>query len=117
MKKLIGIVLIVAVACGCTSTHIKADGKGGWEARVNSHWFAKDVDRINVAVSEGGKFTAEMNGYKGDVSEKLPLWTAEMWTGLGVIARLAATAYNPAASGVPLTTEAENDKADGSGAL
>lgn len=102
MKKLMIIAALAALA-GCTTTTVKT---AEWEAKIGNHWFAKDVDKFNVTRSADGSYSIDLNGYREDVSEKLPLFTKEMWYGLGILGRIAATAYNPAASAVPLTDAA-----------
>lgn len=104
MKKLLIIAALAALA-GCTSTTIKTDG---WEAKIGNHWFAKDVDKFNVTRSADGSYSIDLNGYREDVSEKLPLFTKEMWYGIGIIGRIAAAVANPVAASVPLTEEAAN---------
>lgn len=69
------------------------------------HWFDSEINRAKFNVRDGS-IDFDLNGYKGDTSEQFGLWTKEMWGGMGAIARLAAAAYNPAASAVPLSAEA-----------
>lgn len=102
MKKLMIIAALAALA-GCTSTSIET---AEWKAKVSNHWFAKDVDKLSITKAADGSYSIDLNGYREDVSEKLPLFTKEMWYGLGILGRIAATAYNPAASAVPLTDAA-----------
>ena len=102
MKKLMIIAALAALA-GCTTTTVET---AEWKAKLGNHWFARDVDKFSVTRSADGSYSIDLNGYREDVSEKLPLFTKEMWYGLGILGRIAATAYNPAASAVPLTDAA-----------
>lgn len=102
MKKLLIIAALAALA-GCTSTTIET---AEWKAKVSNHWFAKDVDKLSITKGADGSYSIDLNGYREDVSEKLPAFTKEMWLGLGILGRLAAASVNPAAAGVPLTDEA-----------
>ena len=103
MKKLIAIAIAAAALAGCQSVAIKTPE---WEATIKSHWFRRDVDKLAVQRLADGSYSVDLNGYKGDASEQLPAFTKEMWSGLGILGRIAATAVNPAASAVPLTAEA-----------
>ena len=71
------------------------------------HWFDSEVAKAKLGV-KNDEIEFDLNGYNGDTSEQFGIWTKEMWGGLGVIARLAAAAYNPASSAVPLSSEAAN---------
>ena len=130
MKKLM-MVLIAAVAAvvmsGCASTTAKWGGeevvrdengqalvdkdgkvqkvKQPVELTAKRHWFDSEVAKAKLGV-EDGKIDFNLNGYRGETSEEFGVWTKEMWSGFAVIARLAAAAYNPATSGVPLTSDA-----------
>lgn len=95
-----------AVFCGCETAHIKVGDNGTWEAWLSSHWLSRDIDSFAAQVQEGGKFTMQLNGYKGDVSEQLPAFTKEMWSGLAILGRLAGSAINPAVAAVPLSDAA-----------
>ena len=75
------------------------------ELTAKRHWFDSEVAKAKLGV-EDGKIDFNLNGYRGETSEEFGVWTKEMWSGIAVIARLAAAAYNPATSGVPLTNEA-----------
>ena len=103
MKKLIAIAIAATALAGCQSVAIKTPE---WEATIKSHWFRRDVDKLAVQRLADGSYSVDLNGYKGDASEQLPAFTKEMWAGLGILGRIAATAVNPAASAVPLTAEA-----------
>ena len=96
---------IFAGLTGCQTAHVKTPE---WEASINSHWFKRDVDKLSVQRQADGSYTLDLNGYKGDASEQLPAFTREMWSGLAILGRIAATAVNPAASAVPLTQEPAN---------
>lgn len=102
MHKLIIVASAVALA-GCTTAHIKTPE---WEATVKSHWLKRDVDKFRVQRLADGSYSVDLNGYKTDASEQFPAWTREMWSGLGILGRLAAATINPAAASVPLTAEA-----------
>ena len=99
-----GAALVAAAAAaglaGCQTAHDKVEGDGKWEATVRSHWFAREVKGLKANVQEGGRFEIDLTGYKGDTSEQLPVFTREMWAGLGFIGQLAATMYSPAAASV-----------------
>ena len=97
---------IVAGLTGCQTAHVKCEGDGKWEASINSHWFRRDVDGFKAEVQPGGVFSIDLNGYKSDASEQLPAFTKEMWSGLAILGRIAATTMNPAAASVPLMSEA-----------
>ena len=71
------------------------------------HWFESEVSKARLGVKKN-EIEFDLNGYNGDTSEQFGVWTKEMWSGLGVIARLAAAAYNPASSAVPLSSESAN---------
>ena len=131
MNKLvmIGAALCAAILTGCASTEASwggeevvkgADGlplvdKDGKVQVVKQpvklsawrHWFNSEVAKAKLGV-KNDEIEFDLNGYNGDTSEQFGLWTKEMWSGFGVIARLAAAAYNPASSAVPLTPEAAN---------
>lgn len=132
MKKMMMIALAACAAAmvtGCASTTAKwggeevvrnADGlplvdKDGKVQKVKQpvelsawrHWFDSEVAKAKLGV-KADEIDFDLNGYNGDTSEQFGIWTKEMWSGMGVIARLAAAAYNPAASAVPLTPEAAN---------
>lgn len=105
MKKLLMLAVAALLFDGCQTAYIKTPE---WEAKISSHMFKRDVDKLAVQRQLDGSYSIDLNGYKGDVSEQFPIWTREMWQGLGIIGRIAATAVNPAAAGVPLTSEAAN---------
>ena len=105
MKKTMTVALAAcaaAVMAGCTSTTVETPE---WKAKIANHWFARDVDKFTVNRQADGGYSIALNGYKEDVSEKLPEFTRETWLGLGVIGRLAAATVNPAASAVPVAAE------------
>lgn len=102
-KALLGAIAIGSILCGCQTTYVKTPE---WEAKVTSHWFQRDLDQLSIDKKSDGGYAVNLNGYKGDTSEQLPAFTKEMWSGLGIIGRLAAATVNPAAGGVPLTDEA-----------
>jgi hypothetical protein len=104
--QVVAIVAMLALAfgfAGCQTAHVKT---AEWEASINSHWFKRDVDKLNVTRQADGSYSLDLNGYRGDVSEQFPAFMKETLTGIATIGRIAATAVNPAASGVPLTTDA-----------
>lgn len=105
MKNLIAIAIAATALAGCQSVAIKTPE---WEATIKSHWFRRDVDKLAVQRLADGSYSVDLNGYKGDASEQLPAFTKEMWAGLGILGRLAASTINPAASAVPLTPEPAN---------
>lgn len=72
------------------------------------HWFDSEISKARFGIDKEGRIDFDLNGYNGATSEQFGLWTKEMWAGMGAIARLAAAAYNPAASAVPLSAEAAN---------
>lgn len=128
MKKIM-MVVAAAMVAGCASTSATwggeevvrgADGaplvdKDGRVQVVRQpvemsawrHWFDTEITKARLGV-KNGEVDFDLNGYNGDTSEQFAAWTKEMWSGLGVIGRLAAATVNPAASGVPLTAEAAN---------
>ena len=130
MKKLMMILIAACAAVimsGCVSTTAKWGGeevvrdengqalvdkdgkvqkvKQPVELKAVRHWFDSEVAKAKLGV-EDGKIDFNLNGYRGETSEEFGVWTKEMWSGFAVIARLAAAAYNPATSGVPLTSDA-----------
>ena len=130
MKKIMMITIAacaVSIVTGCASTTAQwggeeivrnADGlpivdKDGKVQKVKQpvelsawrHWFDSEVAKARLGV-KNDEIDFDLNGYNGDTSEQFGIWTKEMWGGLGVIARLAAAAYNPASSAVPLNSEA-----------
>lgn len=72
------------------------------------HWFDSEIGRAKFGFDGQGRIDFDLDGYNGATSEQFGLWTKEMWGGMGAIARLAAAAYNPAASAVPLSADAAN---------
>jgi len=104
MKKLL-ILAALAATAGCTTAYIETPE---WKAKINSHWLKRDVDKLAVQRLADGSYSVDLNGYKSDASEQLPAFTREMWAGLGILGRIAATTINPAASAVPLTSEPAN---------
>ena len=104
MKKTIIIAALAAFA-GCSLTSVKTPE---WEAHVRSHWLKRDVDKLEVQRNADGSYSVFLNGYKSDASEQLPAFTRDMWLGLGMLGRIAASTFNPAVASVPLTTEAAN---------
>lgn len=104
MKKLIAIAIAAVAIAGCQSVDIETPE---WKARVQSKMFGRNVDQLAVVRTADG-YTVNVSGYKGDVSEQFPAWTREMWAGIGILGRIAATTINPAASAVPLTSEPAN---------
>ena len=102
MKKLLIFAALAAIASGCSSTYVKTPE---WEAKVTSHLFKRDVDKLAVSRLADGSYSVDLNGYKGDASEQLPAFTKEMWTGLGILGRIAGAAVNPAVASVPLVPE------------
>ena len=101
MKKLMLIGIAAAALAGCQSTEIKTPE---WEVRIKSNMFKRDVDKVSVDRLADGSYSVYLNGYKGDVSERLPEFTREMWAGLGFLGQIAASLYNPAAASVKQTT-------------
>ena len=107
MKRLIAIAAMAALA-GCQFAMLESDGEGKWKAKVCSHMFSRQFERFAADKKSGGEFSLQLNGYKGDTSEQLPVFTKETLYGAALLARIAAVAYNPAASGVPLDASAAN---------
>lgn len=97
--------LACACACvvGCTTFYVKTPE---WEASVKSHWLKRNVGSFKISRNVDGSYSVDVKDYETDASEQFPVWTKEMWAGLGVIGRLAAATVNPTASGVPLTADA-----------
>jgi hypothetical protein len=107
MKRLIAIAAMAALA-GCQFAMLESDGDGKWKAKVCSHMFSRQFERFAADKKSAGEFSLQLNGYKGDTSEQLPIFTKETLYGAALLARIAAVAYNPAASGVPLDASAAN---------
>ena len=112
MKQILTIAALAAMAAGCQSSKFEKrithpDGTQD-EVCVSiwSNMFKRDLDSFNLDRKGEGEFTLALNGYKGDMSEQLPAFAREMWTGLGILGRIAAAPVNPTAAAVPLTTEA-----------
>lgn len=103
MNKITIIAIAATALAGCQSVAIKTPE---WEATIKSHWFRRDVDKLAVQRLADGSYSVDLNGYKGDASEQLPAFTKEMWAGLGILGRLAASTINPAVASIPLTAEA-----------
>ena len=113
MKKTVNTVLAAAAmtlaggcmcfVVGCTTAEIKT---AEWSATMRSHWLKRDVDKLSVNRLADGSYSVDLNGYRTDASEQFPAFTREMWNGAVTLGRIAAAAYNPAVSGVPLTAEA-----------
>ena len=103
MKRIIFAALAALAFGGCSLTSVKTPE---WEAHVRSHWFKRDVDKLEVQRNADGSYSVFLNGYKSDASEQLPAFTREMWGGLAILGRIAAATVNPTAAAVPLTTEA-----------
>lgn len=91
MKKLIILCMVVAalVTGGCQTAHIKTPE---WEATLNSHWFTREVDSLSVTKRGDGGYNIRLNGYKGDTSEQLPVFTREMFSGLVALGQLIPAA-------------------------
>lgn len=112
MKKVMVIAALALAAAGCQSSKFEKhvthpDGtQDDVCVSIWSNMFKRDLDSFNLDRKGEGVFTLALNGYKGDTSEQLPAFTREMWSGLGILGRLAAATVNPAAAGVPLTAEA-----------
>ena len=70
--------------------------------------FSRQFEGFAADKKSGGEFSLQLNGYRGDTSEQLPVFTKETLYGAALLARIAAVAYNPAASGVPLDASAAN---------
>ena len=102
---LVGACLVMA---GCQFAMLESDGDGKWKAKVCSHMFSRQFERFAADKKSAGEFSLQLNGYKGDTSEQLPIFTKETLYGAALLARIAAAAYNPAASGVPLDASAAN---------
>lgn len=110
MKKtlLLAAIAAAAVMAGCHTAHIEVRGDGAWSADLYDNFIGRKIESCTADVQEGGKFKFNLNGYGSDVSEQLPVFTKEMWHGLGILGRLAGAAVNPAVAGVPLSDEAAN---------
>lgn len=104
MKKLM-MIAVLAAAAGCSTTYVKTPE---WEAKINSHWLKRDLDKLTVNRLADGSYSIDLNGYKSDASEQLPAFTKEMWAGIGILGRLAGATFNPAVASVPLTSDAAN---------
>ena len=99
MKKLLitfAAALALVEMTGCTTAHIKT---AEWEATIKSHWLKRDVDKLAISRQADGSYSLDLNGYKTDTSEQLPIFTRETLTGLAAIGRIVGAAVNPA-SGV-----------------
>ena len=107
MKKLLMLSMLAAFA-GCQTAYLENEGNGKWKAKVSSHMFSRQFEGFTAEKKSGGEFSFQLNGYKGDTSEQLPVFTEKSLFGLALLARIAAAAYNPAASGVPLDASAAN---------
>lgn len=108
MKKLILVAIAAALAGGCSLTTVETPE---WRATVRSHWFKRDLDKLDVQRKADGSYSVSLNGYKSDASEQLPQFAREMWLGLGILGRIAAASVNPVAATVPLTTDAADPTA------
>lgn len=106
MKNLIAIAIAAMALAGCHTAHIEVGPDGTWSADIYDNFIRREFKGLKAEVAEGGKFKAEVNGYATDASEQLPAFTREMWAGLGILGRLAASTINPAVASVPLTAEA-----------
>lgn len=96
------------IFAGCGTVSVECEGDGKWNAKIRNSWLRRDIDGFEANIEEGGKFSVKLNAVKSDVSEQVPAFTREMWSGLAILGRIAATAVNPAASAVPLTQEPAN---------
>lgn len=105
MKRIMFAALAALAFGGCSLTSVKTPE---WEAHVRSHWFKRDVDKLDIQRSADGSYSVSLNGYKSDASEQFPAFTREMWSGLGILGRIAAATVNPTAAAVPLTAEPAN---------
>ena len=105
---LVALVCACLVMAGCQFAMLESDGEGKWKAKVCSHMFSRQFERFAAEKKSVGEFSLQLNGYKGDTSEQLPVFTKETLYGAALLARIAAAAYNPAASGVPLDASAAN---------
>lgn len=108
MKRILATAVLAAMAAGCQLTNVKTPE---WEVSLRSHWFKRDVDKFNVTRNADGSYSVDLNGYKSDASEQFPAFTREMWSGLGILGRIAAATVNPTAAAVPLTAEAADAEA------
>lgn len=111
MKQPLIIAALALAAAGCQSSKFEKrithpDGTQD-DVRVSiwSNMFKRDLDSFNLDRKGEGEFTLALNGYKSDTSEQLPAFTREMWSGLGILGRIAAATVNPTAAAVPLTAE------------
>jgi hypothetical protein len=102
MKRIMFAALATLAFGGCSLTSVKTPE---WEAHVRSHWFKRDVDKLDIQRSADGSYSVSLNGYKSDASEQFPAFTREMWGGLAILGRIAAATVNPTAAAIPLTTE------------
>lgn len=112
--------LSLAALTGCQTAHIKTPE---WEASLNSHWFKRDVDRLDVKRTADGGYSISLNGYKSDASEQLPQFTRETLAGLVAIGQLfpmaahtsaPVTTYTPAAPAAAYSAASAATCADGS---
>lgn len=107
MNKLATLITLAAVAAltGCHTAHIEVGPDGTWSADIYDNFIRREFKGFKAEVAEGGKFKAEVNGYATDASEQLSAFTKEMWAGLGILGRIAASTINPVAASTPLTSE------------
>lgn len=90
-------VIACVVASGCRTVSVENDGEGkGWSVSVMSNMMKSEADTVKAEVRPDGTIAFEMGGMKSSPSEEfyrsLTVFTDMM--------KLAAAAYNPAASGV-----------------
>ena len=94
--------LSVLLLPGCTATKItyEKDDKGniGYSIWRNGHWLNSEVEQMSGGMSQDGKFSIGLQGYKTSPSEE---FNKSMQTYMGAIIsamQIAAAAYNPSAS-------------------
>ena len=110
MHKTLTLATLAVAVCtaGCQLTHVKTPE---WEASLRSHWFKRDVDKLEVQRNADGSYSVSLNGYHSDASEQFNQMLQQSFQGLALLGRLAGAAVNPAVASVPLTTEAADPDA------
>ena len=104
---------ILMTGCSVTKVDYKKDADGICEYRIyhNDHWLKRETGAMSGGMTNDGKFEVKLESASVSPSEEFNR-TMQTYTSAAVqLARIAAAAYNPSASAVPLTNEAADPEA------
>ncbi len=115
MKKLMIVFAVARALSGCSVTKVNYEkdetGKVSYRLYRNDHWLKTSGTGLSGGMTKDGKFEFSAEGLERSPSEEFNRTMQTYTTAFVQLAKIAAAAYNPSASAVPLTGEAADPEA------